>query len=112
MISYQFGFIIPVPKVIVYGVFQLFTLKIYSIQGFTVPADTVKSVFGVIFVFMSSIVIELHVSTLHAKSSYAISPPHIDQWKSSSVLYDAPSPTRGVLSTLILDGFNLVAIML
>lgn len=109
---YQFGLEIHVPKVIVYGVLPEFTLNVYTIHGFNVPAVTVKSEDGVMLFDISSIVIELPVSVFHAKSSYAISPPHIDQWKSSSVLYDAPSPTRGVLSTLILDGFNLVAIML
>lgn len=89
-----------------------FTLNVYTIPGFTVPADTVKSQDGVMLFDGFSITTEFPMSVFHAKSSYAISQPPIDQWKSSSVLYAAPSPTRGVLSTLILDGFNLVAIML
>lgn len=46
-----------------------------------------------------------------SKSSYDISPPHMDRWKSLSVLYAAQSQTLGMLSTLILLGFNLVAII-
>ena len=44
---YQFGLDIPDPNVIVYGLFHTLTLSMYSIPCFTVHADTVKSLFGV-----------------------------------------------------------------
>lgn len=78
-VLYQLGFVIHVQRVIVYGVFHVFTLRIYSIPGFTVPADTVKLEVGVMLFDGSSIVTELHVSVFRSKSAYDISPPHNDQ---------------------------------
>ena len=88
-VLYQFGLVTPVPSVIVYGVFPVFTLNTYSIPGFTVPAVTVKSLDGVTLFDMSSIVREFHVSVTHSKSLYCISHdhppphPHSDQLNSS-----------------------------
>lgn len=111
VVLYEFGLVIPVPRVIVYGVAPVFNLSVYSIPGFTVPACTVKLLVGVTCVDISCIVSVLHDNVLHSKSSYCISHHPRDRWKSLSFLYAAPSPTSGVLSTLILDGFSLVAII-
>ena len=89
----------------------MFTLNTYSIPGFSVPAETVKFPVGVTLFDMFSITREFQVRVTHLKSSYAISQPPFDQRKLSSFWYDAPSHTRGVLSTFILVGFNLVAII-
>lgn len=64
-VLYEFGFVTPVHSVIVYAVFPVFTLNTYSIPGFTVPADTVKSLDGVMLFDMSSIVIAFHVRVSH-----------------------------------------------
>lgn len=89
----------------------MFTLNTYSIPGFTVPAETVKSLDGVMLFDISSITRDVPVRVCHSKSLYDISHPPIDQWKSLSFWYAAPSHTRGVLSTFILVGFSLVAII-
>lgn len=68
-VLYKFGFVTPVPSVIVYGVLPVFTLNTYSIPGFSsVPADTVKSLDGVMLFEISSIVMEFHVRAFHSKS--------------------------------------------
>lgn len=47
-VLYEFGFVTPVPSVIVYAVFPVFTLNTYSIPGFiSVHANTVKLLDGV-----------------------------------------------------------------
>jgi hypothetical protein len=46
----------------------VFTLNTYSIPGFTVPADTVKSLDGVMLFDMSSITREFQVRVTHSKS--------------------------------------------
>lgn len=78
-VLYPFGFVTPVHSVIVYGVFPVFTLNTYSIPGFSVPAETVKSPVGVTLFDMSSITREFQVRVTHSKSLYDISHPPIDQ---------------------------------
>lgn len=113
VVLYQFGFVTPVPSVIVYGVFPVFTLNTYSIPGFTVPADTVKSLDGVMLFDMSSIAIAFHVRVCHWKSAYFISPTHVHVSCHLKLLlssYHKFCPTCGEFDDLTLCGFNLVTI--
>lgn len=66
---YPFGFVTPVHSVIVYGVFPVFTLNMYWIPGFNVPAETVKFPVGVTLFDIFSITREFQVRVTHSKSS-------------------------------------------
>lgn len=113
-VLYEFGFITPVPSVIVYGVFPVFTLNTYSIPGFTVPAETVKLLDGVMLFDMSSMVIAFHVRVSHSKSEYFMShtPDHVScHLKLLLSSYHKFCPTCGEFDDLTLCGFNLVTII-
>ncbi len=69
VVAYPFGFVTPVPNVIVYGVFPTFTLNVYTIPGLSVHAVTVKSCVGVILFDIFSMVTELQERVFHSKSS-------------------------------------------
>ena len=71
---YQLGFVTHVHNVIVYGVFPVLTLRIYSIPGLISPTNTVKSVEAIIFVLRLSIVIDAPHIVARSKSAYFISP--------------------------------------
>ena len=68
-VLYPFGFVSPVPSVIVYGVLPVFTLNTYSIPGFNVPAETVKFPVGVTLFDIFSITREFQVRVTQLKSS-------------------------------------------
>jgi len=113
VVLYPFGLVTPVPKDIVYCVLPEFTLSTYSIQGFTVPADTVKLLDGVMLFEMFDIVREFHVSVCHAKSAYFISHavPALCHAKLVAFSYHKFCPANGVFEVLTLCGFNLVTIV-
>jgi hypothetical protein len=113
-VLYEFGFVTPVHSVIVYAVFPVFTLNTYSIPGFTVPAETVKLLDGVMLFDMSSIVIAFHVRVCHWKSEYFMShtPDHVScHLKLLLSSYHKFCPTCGEFDDLTLCGFNLVTII-
>jgi hypothetical protein len=113
-VLYPFGLVIPVHSVIVYAVFPVFTLNTYSIPGFTVPAETVKLLDGVMLFDMSSIVIAFHVRVCHWKSEYFMShtPDHVScHLKLLLSSYHKFCPTCGEFDDLTLCGFNLVTII-